>query len=110
MAMILENIAALLLLAGAFFALVGSYGMVRLEDFFQRVHAPTKATTLGVGCTVLASALYFSVQTGSPSLHELLIVLFLFITAPVSAHTLTRAAIHLKVKSVPRTRGAPWKH
>lgn len=110
MAGILENIAAVLLLAGAFFALVGSYGTFRLEDFFQRVHAPTKATTLGVGCTVLASALYFSAQTGTPSLQELLIVMFLFITAPVSAHTLARAAIHLKVATVERTRGEPWKH
>ena len=110
MATIMENIAAVLLLAGAFFALVGSYGTFRLKDFFQRVHAPTKATTLGVGCTVLASAFYFTGQTGSLQMQELLIVMFLFITAPVSAHTLTRAAIHLRVKSEARTRGQPWKH
>ena len=107
---IAEIIIAALILAGAFFALVGSFGIVRLEDLFQRLHAPTKATTLGVGCTVLASALYFTFTGPGLNLHELLILAFLFITAPVSAHTQARAAIRLGVEPVARTRGLRWKY
>ncbi len=105
---IAEGIIALLLLLGAGLALIGSIGLVRLPDFFMRLHGPTKATTLGVGAMVLASALYFSTRGDGLSLHEVLITLFLFITAPVSAHKLAKAALHLKLKSIPRTRGKPW--
>ena len=106
----IEAIIAILLLAGAAFALVGSIGLARLPDFFQRLHGPTKATTLGVGCTVLASAFFFSSTQDGLSLHEILIVVFLFITAPVSAHTVARAALHRHVKTTERTQGEPWRH
>lgn len=82
---------------GTLFALVGSWGLAKLSDFFKRLHGPTKATTLGVGCVLLASAIYFTNLRGSISLHELLITIFLFLTAPVSAHLLVKAA--LKVDS-----------
>jgi len=106
---VFEYIAAFLILAGAFFALIGSYGMVRLGDFFQRTHAPTKATTLGVGFTVLASSFFFSSQGQGFSIHEILITVFLFITAPASAHTLIRAAIHTNAEMEEHTQGKPWK-
>ena len=80
---------------GTAFALVGSWGLAKLSDFLKRLHGPAKATTLGVGCVLLASALYFSMREGSLSLHEFLITLFLFITAPVSAHLLVQAAMKL---------------
>lgn len=83
-----------LLIVGAAFALVGSWGLAKLSDFFLRLHAPSKATTLGVGCVLIGSALWFGLN-GQPSLHELLITLFLFLTAPVSAHLLTQAALKL---------------
>ena len=67
------------------------------------MHGPTKATTLGVGCALIASALWFSVRGGQASLHELLVTLFLFLTAPVSAHMLVRAALALD----PSIRPAP---
>lgn len=89
----LDLLIATLMVAGAFFALVGAFGLVKLSDFMKRLHGPTKATTLGVGCILIASALWFSVERGSPSLHELLITLFLFLTAPVSAHLLIKAAL-----------------
>ncbi len=92
----LEIIIAILVLLGAFFTLVGSIGLVKLPDFFTRLHAPTKATTLGVGAVLLASTLYFSFNTGEISLHEILITLFLFITAPISAHLMAKSAIHIK--------------
>ena len=75
-------------------ALVGSFGLVKLSDFGKRLHGPTKATTLGVGCVLIASMLWFGL-TGLTSLHELLITVFLFFTAPVSAHLLIKAAIKL---------------
>ena len=82
-----------LLVIGAAFALVGSWALVRLPDFLMRLHGPTKATTLGVGCVLIASAIFFTVQRSSVSLHELLITLFLFLTAPVSAHLLVKALL-----------------
>jgi multicomponent K+:H+ antiporter subunit G len=91
--MVVETLVAGLLLIGAGFTLVGSLGLVRLRGFYARLHGPTKATTLGTGGTLLASVLHFS-ATGGWSLHELLVVAFLFITAPVSAHLLAKAALH----------------
>ena len=88
----LEILIAVLLVLGAGFALVGSWGLARLHDFFKRLHGPSKATTLGVGCVLIASGLWFSAR-GQASWHELLITLFLFLTAPVSAHLLIKAAL-----------------
>ena len=91
--MVLDALVAGLLLIGAGFTLVGSLGLVRLPDFYGRLHGPTKATTLGVGATLLGSVVHFS-ASGGWSLHELLVVAFLFITAPVSAHLVAKAALH----------------
>ncbi|MBL8564292.1 MAG: Na+/H+ antiporter subunit G [Hyphomicrobiaceae bacterium] len=88
-----EIIISFLVLLGAAFALVGSIGLARLPDFFTRLHGPTKATTLGVGAIVMASLIHSSVASGGVSLKELAISLFLFITAPVSAHLLSKAAL-----------------
>lgn len=93
--MLLELLISVLVLSGAFFALVGSIGLARLPDFFTRLHAPTKATTLGIGSLLIASMLFFSTRGDGLVLHELLITLFLFMTAPVSAHLMAKAALHL---------------
>jgi len=90
---------SLLVLAGAIFTFIGSLGLVRLKDFYTRLHGPTKATTLGVGCLLIASSLYFSLSTEIISLHEILVTLFLFITAPISAHLLAKAALHQRLPS-----------
>lgn len=95
-----EYIISFLIIAGACFTFIGSLGLARLQDFYTRLHGPTKATTLGVGCLLIASAIYFSSKSNAFSLHEILITLFLFITAPVSAHLLAKAALHLKLKSI----------
>lgn len=95
-----ETLLSLLILAGALFTFVGSLGLARLRDFYTRLHGPTKATTLGVGCMLIASALFFSMREDGVSLHEVLVTLFLFITAPVSAHLLAKAALHMKVRSL----------
>jgi multicomponent K+:H+ antiporter subunit G len=91
----LDALLAALVLTGAGFALVGSWGLAKFSDFLKRLHGPTKATTLGVGCLLIASSLWFSVMQASVSLHEFLITLFLFLTAPVSAHLLVKAALKL---------------
>lgn len=94
----LQWIVAALLVTGGLFALVGAIGMLRFRDFYMRLHAPTKATTLGVGGVLLAS-LAVSWWRGEFGVPELLIALFLFVTAPVSANLLAKAAMHLKVPS-----------
>ena len=99
MSFLLELLAAALVLLGAGFALVGSIGLARLPDFFTRLHGPTKATTLGVGAILLGSMLYFGAQQ-ELSLQELLVSLFLFLTAPVSAYMLSRAALHRGCRSL----------
>ena len=91
-------LAAALVLLAAFFLLVGAIGLVRLPDFFMRLHAPTKASTLGVGGVLLASLVMGWAQ-GRPGVAELLITLFVFVTAPVSANLLAQAALHLKLHS-----------
>lgn len=93
-----EWLAATLLLIGAFFLLVGAIGLARLPDFFMRLHAPTKASTLGVGGILLASMVMAAVQ-GRIGFAELLITLFVFVTAPVSANLMAQAALHLRVPS-----------
>lgn len=95
-----EAAVAVLIVLGALFVLLGSIGLARLPDFLTRLHGPTKATTLGVGSLLLASALYFSTRGAGFSLHEVLVTLFLFITAPVSAHLLAKAALHLELPSL----------
>ncbi len=97
-----------LVVLGTAFALVGSWGLAKLSSFLKRLHGPTKATTLGVGCVLIASSLYFSMARGAISLHELLITLFLFLTAPVSAHLLIKAALRVGTsESVPPPPAAP---
>ena len=96
----LEYVLSFLILTGALFTFIGSLGLARLKDFYTRLHGPTKATTLGVGSLLIASAIYFSHQNAGISLHEVLVTLFLFITAPVSAHLLSKAALHLRLQSL----------
>jgi multicomponent K+:H+ antiporter subunit G len=96
----LEYALSFLILTGAAFTFIGSLGLARLKDFYTRLHGPTKATTLGVGSLLIASAIYFSTRGEGVSLHEVLVTLFLFITAPVSAHLLAKAALHLALPSL----------
>lgn len=93
---VVEILVVALLAIGTFFVLVGSYGLARLSQFFLRLHGPTKATTLGVGCILVASIADHALRGEGFGFRELLVTLFLFITAPVSAHLLSRAALHLQ--------------
>ena len=100
-------ISALLVIAGIF-GLVGSLGLVKLDDTMRRLHAPTKATTLGVGGILVGSMLYSAVYLDKISAHELLITIFLFLTAPITANFIAKAYLHRHVKEeeLPPTEGA----
>jgi multicomponent K+:H+ antiporter subunit G len=110
MTLVIELALAALLVGGGIFALVGSYGLVRLPQPMQRLHAPTKATTIGVGAALVVSAFDLLPQ-GSISWQELLITAFLLLTAPISALFLAKTLIlrHEDPKTLPDTRtGRPW--
>lgn len=102
-----EGIIAFFLVAGGTFAFIGSLGLARLKDFYMRLHGPSKTTTLGIGCVLIASMIYFSQGNDGISLQELLITIFLFITAPVSSHMLAKSALHQRLAHSSRTRGHP---
>jgi multicomponent K+:H+ antiporter subunit G len=85
---------ALLVLTGAGITFIGSLGLLRLKSFYQRMHAPTLGTTLGMGFIVAGSMLCFSVLQSRPMLHELLIALFVTVTTPITLMLLGRAALY----------------
>ncbi|WP_439123546.1 Na+/H+ antiporter subunit G [Marivita sp.] len=90
MGFITELLIAVSLVVSGVFGLVGSYGLVKLTNSLQRLHAPTKATTLGVGGVLVASMIYFYAKTGHLSVHELLISVFLLLTAPITANFIAK--------------------
>ncbi|MFZ3582381.1 Na+/H+ antiporter subunit G [Loktanella sp. DJP18] len=92
-AFIVDLIVAGLLLVGAILTLVGSFGLLKLSDPVSRLHAPTVASTLGVGTLLLAS-MFDGFASGAPSLHEMLVMAFLFVTAPISAHFMAKVHLH----------------
>lgn len=107
MSLFVEALISLLLITGGVFVFIGSLGMAHLRDFYMRLHGPTKATTLGIGCMLIASMGYFWSVDGHIDIQELLITLFLFITAPVSAHLLAKTGLHLRLRHAQKTQGKP---
>ena len=100
-----EWVISILLLVGGFFVLVGSIGLVKMPDFFMRLHGPTKATTLGMASLLIAAMIFFSSTQEGISAKEILISLFLLITAPISGYMMIKSAIHHKLESIERTKG-----
>jgi len=94
----IEWLVAGLIVVSAFFLLVGAIGLSRLPDFFMRLHAPTKASTLGLGGVLIVSII-LGIVNGRAGIAELLITLFIFMTAPVSANMLAQAGLHLGLAS-----------
>lgn len=90
--MLLSILASACLLVGGFFALVASLGVFRFADFYSRIHAATKASTFGLGFTVLAAALVL--ETPSAWLKAVASILFLFVSLPIAAHLLCRSVRH----------------
>jgi multicomponent Na+:H+ antiporter subunit G len=90
-----EIIMSALLITGGAFLLLAAVGIVRMPDLYSRIQAATKAATLGVGCIILALAIHF-VDLGI-TVRALLVIAFLFITQPVAAHMIGRAAYFVGV-------------
>ena len=101
--------AAISLLIGSGFVMVGVIGLLKFNDPMTRLHAPTKVGTLGIGMLLLASMLA-ALAEGNPSIHELLIMAFLFVTAPVSANFIAKVTIHHRACETPPTpvRDSTW--
>jgi multicomponent K+:H+ antiporter subunit G len=85
---------AFFVVLGAGLTLAGSIGLIRLENFYDRIHAPTLGATLGTGSILIASMIYFSALESRPILHEILIAVFLTVTTPITLILLARAALY----------------
>ena len=105
MELLADILISFFLIVSGVFGLVGSFGLLKLRDTIQRLHAPTKATTLGVGGVLIASMLYSLLTEGVLSLHELLITLFLFLTAPITANFIAKTHLsgHVHPEELPQT-------
>jgi multicomponent K+:H+ antiporter subunit G len=86
--------AALLLILGGLCTAIGSLGLARLGSFYQRMHAPAMGNTLGTGCVLIASMLVSTALANRLVVHEILITVFIVITAPMTSMLLMRAAVH----------------
>lgn len=86
--------AAVLLVFGGICTVIGSLGLARLGTFFQRMHGPSMGNTLGTGCVLVASILVSTALADRPVVHEVLITVFMVMTAPLTAMLLMRAAVH----------------
>lgn len=103
---LIEIAVSLMIVIGSAFALIGSWGLVRLPTLMERLHGPTKATTLGLGGMLIGSVLFFQLRNGTWSGHELLITLFLFITAPISANLIAKVHLHrIRIAGVQEEQG-----
>ena len=95
---ITELITGFFLVVGSIFLFVGSIGLFRLPDFYMRLHGPTKASTLGIGAILMASIVFFSLKGRGISIKEFLIILFILLSAPITANMLSKAALHVRSK------------
>lgn len=86
-------VVAALVIIGSTLTFIGAVGLVTLRTFYQRLHAPTLGTTMGVVSLAAASALLFSFLGGRVVLHEVVIVVLVIATTPVTLMTLGRAAL-----------------
>ncbi|MGJ8623362.1 MAG: monovalent cation/H(+) antiporter subunit G [Yoonia sp.] len=93
-------VAAVSLLIGSGFVLVGAIGLLKFNDPMTRLHAPTKVGTVGIGMLLLGSIAH-SIAIGDPSAHQVLILVFLFVTAPISANFIAKVNIHRRACDTP---------
>lgn len=84
---------AICLVAGGLITLIGSFGLLRFEDFKSRIHAPTLGNTFGAMFTLLASILVSFHLADRVFFHEIIIIVFLFLTSPITAMLLMRSYI-----------------
>lgn len=89
------------LMIGAVFILVGAIGLLRFKDPMARLHAPTKVGTLGVGALLAGSMIHSDIFGEGWSMHEVLIMAFLFVTAPISANFMAKVSLHRRSCETP---------
>lgn len=87
-------LASALVLAGAFLSLAGSFGLLRLRTFYDRLHAPTIATSMGISCVLLASMVVFTALQSRLVIHEVLLGALVVLTTPVTLMLVARTALH----------------
>lgn len=92
-------IVSLLLIVGSSIVLIGALGLVRLRTFYQRIHGPAITVSLGAGSLLLASMLYFTVARSRPVVHEVIITVFVLLTAPVVSIMIMRAAVYRDLRA-----------
>lgn len=93
-----ELIGAILILIGSIISMISAVGIIRFRDVYSRAHAATKTTTLAVLLTLTGVFIYFWLGEGYISVRLSLVIVFVFITAPVSGHLVLRAAYRSHVK------------
>ncbi|MGB3610468.1 MAG: monovalent cation/H(+) antiporter subunit G [Cellvibrio sp.] len=93
---------AFLLILGGCIIVIGTLGLMRLPNFYQRIHGPAITITLGAGCVLIASMIYFSTTQSRLVVHELLISFFILLTAPVVSMLLARAAVYRDLRGQKR--------
>lgn len=96
MATVLDVLSWITLMGGCFFILTGSIGLLRMPDFFTRLHPAGVTDTMGVGLILLG--LFFQAGMSQPSIKLFLILLILMFTGPTASHALAKAALHGNVK------------
>lgn len=96
---------ALLLILGGIIVATGAFGLMRLPNFYQRIHGPAITITLGTGCILIASMLCFSALRTRLVLHELMITAFILLTAPVVSMLIMRAAVYRDLRGGKRKAG-----
>ena len=89
----LAVVVAILVVLGAAFTLLGSIGLVRLPTFYERIHPPTLGTTFGAAFVCSASMLMFSWLESRAVVHELVLLVFVVVTTPITFTLLVRAAV-----------------
>ena len=92
---------AFCVITGAIFILVGAIGLMKFSDPMARLHAPTKVGTLGVGALLLGSMIHSDIFGEGWSMHEVLIMAFLFVTAPISANFMAKVSLHIRSCEAP---------
>lgn len=90
---------SLLLLLGGSIIVIGALGLMRLPDFYQRIHGPAITITLGAGCVLVASMIYFTLTQSRLVIHEIVITFFILMTAPVVAMLIMRAAVYNNLRN-----------
>jgi len=92
----METLISVCLLFGTFFTLVAALGILRMPDIYMRIHAVTKAGTVGIGLTLLSVALFFGDMTVTSRVIG--IMLFVIVTTPAAAHMLGKTMMKSKYR------------